>query len=271
MDRNVIHAWNVVLRKRVGQHRSITLDDEPIERSWWEDVGPSIAAFQLGESGGGRHIEASAISADREDLVSPMRLFVMEEQEHARLLGLVLDSGNVERKTTHWTDGAFATLRHLGGIRTELFMLLVAEIIGFHYYATLAKSAPTRSLRRLFGAIRDDEAAHFAFLIAVMNSLFVGWSPFRRRLALGIFRAVADVSAVVMAWDHRRALRRSGRSPAGFISSCWQLRRALVDQLSGSPYPLLLANAGRRHGPRNSGGRARLERYPQRLHRSEVV
>ncbi len=241
MHERSVDEWTEALRAREGRHRLVSPGPRVANEQWWVGVGRSLATFQLGESGGGRHIAAAAIAAGRTDLLEPLALFVREEQEHARLLGLVLDLGEVDRIGEHWTDGAFVDMRHIGGLRTELLTLLVAEIVGFQYYAALADSAPTPALRSVFSAIRDDEALHFAFLISVMNSLFAGWSRPRRTAALGVFRVVADASAVVMAIDHRHALGTAGISPARFVTRCWDLRRSLIDRLSGSIYPELLS------------------------------
>lgn len=241
MDAQAIENWTEALRERAGRHRLISPGAEP-GGDWLSEVAYSMATFQLGESGGGRHIAAAAQAAGRPDLLEPLRLFVGEEQEHARLLGLVLDLGAIERLSSTWTDGAFVSLRHLGGIRTELLTLLVAEIIGFQFYAAMATAAPTPELRAIFVAIRDDEALHFAFIITVLNSLFFEWSRPRRLTALAAFRFVADSSAIVMAVDHRRALRAAGISQVGFVSRCWDLRRALVVHVSGSPHAELLVS-----------------------------
>ena len=53
--------------------------------------------------------------------------FIAEEQEHARLMGEVLDRMNAPRLRWHWSDWAFERVRRLLGLRMEVMVLLVAE------------------------------------------------------------------------------------------------------------------------------------------------
>jgi hypothetical protein len=44
----------------------------------------------------------------------------------------------------HWSDVVFVRLRRLMGLRTELMVLTVAEVVALSYYGGLAQSGPDR-------------------------------------------------------------------------------------------------------------------------------
>ena len=62
-----------------------------------------------------------------DDYVEALRLFIKEEQEHARLLALVCNELEIEMLQSHWTDGVFQFARRAFGLRAEILILLVAE------------------------------------------------------------------------------------------------------------------------------------------------
>ena len=72
----------------------------------------SLAVFQIGESGSGEHLFAAAEAADvDDDYMAALRAFVREEQEHARLLAVVLDAMDHPLRTSHWSDRVFVRIR----------------------------------------------------------------------------------------------------------------------------------------------------------------
>src|SRR5262245_42985978 len=69
-------------------------------------IAASVQAFQLGESGQGRHIvrvagDYARRSNDR-DYLDAMRLFVREEQRHGEYLGQFLDAEGIPRIEKQW-------------------------------------------------------------------------------------------------------------------------------------------------------------------------
>ncbi|OEV25973.1 hypothetical protein AN219_25485, partial [Streptomyces nanshensis] len=59
------------------------------------------------------------------DYGQAVRLFIAEEQNHARLLARLLTAGGVATLPGHWSDVVFVRLRRLLGLRTELLMLMI--------------------------------------------------------------------------------------------------------------------------------------------------
>jgi ABC-type Co2+ transport system permease subunit len=52
----------------------------------------------------------------------------------------------------HWSDVVFGRLRRLMGLRTELMVLTVAEVVALSYYGGLAAATPDPVLRAGFAA-----------------------------------------------------------------------------------------------------------------------
>src|SRR5439155_572372 len=112
--------------------------------AWDEPVGAvagavceSVARFQLGESSEGRRLRALAWRTGDDAYAEAIDLFIEEEQEHARLLGLVLDRWAARRLRRHWSDWLFRRCRHLLGFYEEIAVLLMAEIVALKYYSVL--------------------------------------------------------------------------------------------------------------------------------------
>jgi hypothetical protein len=94
--------------------------------------GPLIASirrFQLGESGDGEQLLRKAAKAGDAEYLDAARLFVGEEQQHAALLLRLLGYLGGEQMRKHWSDAVFVRLRRLMGLRTELMVLTVAEVV----------------------------------------------------------------------------------------------------------------------------------------------
>src|SRR3954453_14138899 len=117
-------TWRSGFDERHGQHGVITaVALGEVEPGLRDVLGPSIATFQLGESGTGEHLLAAASRAGADAAyVDALRLFVVEEQEHARLLAMVLRRFQVPLRTTHWSDRVFVAVRRLHSLRTEVLV-----------------------------------------------------------------------------------------------------------------------------------------------------
>src|SRR5882757_8912105 len=168
----------------------------------------SLAHFQLGESGEGTTLltEARRTWADDADYVAALRLFVAEEQEHARLLEHLVGRFGGTLVTTHWTHRCFQTVRRALGVRFEIQTLLVAEIIGTAYYRLLRSTGDT-VLRQVCELMLRDETPHLRFHADRLAVSQLRWSRARRALWTAQFRLLFR-AAVIAAWvDHRRALR----------------------------------------------------------------
>jgi len=148
---------------------------------------PSLEQFRLGDGGG----PASLIAHDAERFRSSsgeMRAIVdfwfAEEAEHSRLLGCAVTRFGGRRITSHWSFTAFCLCRRAMGVRVELQVLLLTELVSTAYYRVLRRHSPDAPLAAMCGLILRDEAGHVAF--------------------------------------HRDRLAGTGRSPLGLCGALWQ-------------------------------------------------
>ena len=181
-----------------------------------EAIARSVARFELGESGDGARIRRLAAETMEGDYARAIDLFVQEEQQRARWLGTLRERFGGERLESHWSDHAFVLLRHLGGLRRELCVLLAAELIALTYYRVLALAYEDPLLRAICDRILLDERGHVAFHRATLSNEFAGMSPPARTAAVLAWRAFVAATAKVVAWDHREVLALAGTSRSEF-------------------------------------------------------
>lgn len=178
----------------------------------------SIQRFQIGESGDGDQLLAKAARAGDADYLSAAQLFVAEEQQHAGLLLRLLAYLDAEPITAHWSDAVFVRLRRVLGLRTELMVLGVAEVVALSYYGGLADRHPDPVVRAVAGRIVADEHHHVAFQRHRLSAGFRHTPPAGRAFAAALWLVVAAGTAVVVAADHAPLLRSIGYRPRRFVS-----------------------------------------------------
>ncbi len=218
--------WRADFEVHRGQHADVTTAGmwtlAPAVR---DGLRSSLPTFQLGETGTGRHLLAMARREGNADYVEAMRLFVIEEQEHSRLLAMACEAVDAPLLATHWTDRVFQWARRLLGLRAEVLMLLVAELIAVCYYATLAAGVGDQVLGRIFARIHADELRHLDFHAGTLPRHLARWSTPTWWCARVVWTMTVIGSAVVVAWDHRQVLRACGSGPTRFLIGVLRLLR----------------------------------------------
>src|SRR3954471_5469721 len=136
----------------------------------------SLQRFQIGESGEGTHLRAHATATGDADFAAAIDLFIKEEQEHACLMAAILRRLRAPLLESHWSDGCFMALRHLFGLKEEVLVLLLPEMIAKRYFRALHDGARDPVLRAVFAQICHDEEGHVAFHIDTLQRLFAKWS-----------------------------------------------------------------------------------------------
>lgn len=126
----------------------------------------SLEQFQLGDGGG----PASLIARDAERFRSQttqMRTIVdfwfAEEREHARFLGCAVDRFGGKRIPSHWSFTAFRQTRRVLGVKFELQVLLLTEIVSTAYYRVMRRHCEDPAVRAMCKRILRDEAGHISF------------------------------------------------------------------------------------------------------------
>jgi hypothetical protein len=173
-----------------------------------DSLAESLAIFQLGESGGGtivkQALHSKLIDTD-EYLAASMALFVEEEHRHANILAMCvrLLGGRLIRE--NWTARLFVFARRLIGLRLKVVVLLAAEIVGICYYHLLAVHLPAGRLKSQLLEIVEDERSHLYFHCDFLRSQTP--KRWQKRVFVLVWRLVMVSAAIVVAIDHRKALR----------------------------------------------------------------
>ena len=205
-------------------------------------IASSIQEFQLGESSEGRHLLRSAETFARRTrdprYPEAMRLFIKEEQRHARDLGRFMDLAAIPRIRHAWPDRVFRRLRRLGGgLEVSISVLITAEIIAKVYYAALREATGSSVLRRLCDQILRDEDAHVRFQCDYLAVIRKDRNDWTLALTEALQRFLFSGACLVVWKSHRRALKQGGIAWRLFWRMCWDEMNTALRQMK--PGPLL--------------------------------
>ncbi|MDT8914261.1 ferritin-like domain-containing protein [Amycolatopsis sp. PS_44_ISF1] len=207
-------------------------------------VARSVQRFQVGESGDGANLLAKADGRYQEAVA----LFVAEEQNHARLLARLLEASGTTTIDAHWSDAVFVQLRRALGLRLELMVLLIAEVVALRYYRALRDGVDDPLTREVAARILADEERHVPFHCDRLHGEFGG--PTGKAVAFGWRVLLAGALAVVLL-DHGSALRKLGLTRIAFAAGVLErFERVLVDVHCGRNGPARVRPWPRRARPR---------------------
>ncbi|MFE7413531.1 hypothetical protein [Streptomyces laurentii] len=177
----------------------------------------SIQRFEVGEGGDGAQLLAKARRAGIPGYGEAAALFVAEERNHARLLALLLAAAGAGTLDGHWTDTVFVRLRRTLGLRTEVLVLMVAEVVALRYYQALRDGTDDPLTAEVSGRILADEERHVPFHCRRLRA-DLGRRPLpARRGTTAAWRGLVAGAALVVAYDHGPALRALGVSRTAFF------------------------------------------------------
>ncbi len=189
-------------------------------------IAASVQGFQAGESSEGRHLYRYAGKYAQEtgdhDYLAAIKLFIGEEQRHARDLARFLQLNDIPTIQTTFADRVFRTLRHvLGGLEISISVLITAEIIAKVYYRALQQATNSVVLHTLCDQILRDELRHVEFQAEQLGKL--RWRRKRTFLwfTMGMHRFLFWGTCIVVWHDHRKAFQRGGFNFRRFWRSCW--------------------------------------------------
>ncbi|MFI6339140.1 ferritin-like domain-containing protein [Streptomyces sp. NPDC050535] len=191
-------------------------------------VWTSIQRFQVGEDGDGANLVGKADQVGDADYGKAVRLFIAEEQNHARLLASLLAAGGVPTLTGHWSDTAFVRLRRLMGLRMELLVLMIAEVVALRYYRALRDGTDDALTSDVAGRILSDEERHVPFHCERLHAFLAELPRAMRRPVMALWRLLLLAVSLVVAADHGPALRRLGIGRLRFVGDVMTLSRAVV-------------------------------------------
>ena len=176
-------------------------------------VADSVRIFQLGESSEGRHLAQCAkqysVRTGDHDYYQAIRLFIKEEQRHARELGRFLELHNISLLRKSFSDAVFRQLRKPAGLEVSVAVLVTAEIIAQVYYPALHDSTESRILKQICRQIIQDETPHVQFQCERLAILRRNHSLLRRAVTLAAHRFLMFGTLIVV-WSQHHSVFRSG-------------------------------------------------------------
>ncbi|MFJ5888890.1 ferritin-like domain-containing protein [Streptomyces californicus] len=201
-----IRDFETARRERAGQGDPDWRTGVPLHPA----IRRSVQRFQVGEDGDGAELITKAEAAGDAEYASAVRMFVAEERNHARLLALLLASGDAPTIASHWSDRIFVTLRRALGLRLELLVLMIAEVVALRYYRALRDGGEDALTREVAGRVLADEERHVPFHCHRLRRALRPLPAPARVLVISGWRAALAAACLVVAVDHGPALRRLG-------------------------------------------------------------
>ncbi|GAA3552524.1 hypothetical protein GCM10022419_036090 [Nonomuraea rosea] len=177
----------------------------------------SVQRFQVGENGDGAALIGKADQAGDAAYAAAIRLFVIEEQNHARLLARLLAAAGAPALNGHWSDAVFVRLRRLLGLRMELMVLMIAEVTALRYYRALRDGAADRLTADVAARILADEERHVPFHCRRLRQSFQSLPAATRAVVATGWWCLMLGTVIVVALDHGLALRCLGVSRLAFV------------------------------------------------------
>jgi rubrerythrin len=180
----------------------------------------SLQRFQIGETGEGKHLRKYASRMKDPVYEECIDLFIKEEQFHASVLAQMIQSMDGTLLSWHWSSLAFIALRRMLGLKTEVFILLIAEIIGKCFYKTCADHLDNRLLSDAFSLIVLDEIGHLEFHCSFLQEQM---KPFPYAVRRGVHYAwcmLFVTACLVFIADHKRSLIALNVLPRDFMQDC---------------------------------------------------
>lgn len=180
----------------------------------------SLQRFQIGETGEGKHLRKYARNTGDKLYEESIDLFIKEEQFHARVLAEMIQAIDGTLLTWHWTGLAFIALRRMFGLKTELFILLIAEIIGKCFYKACAEKLTSPIMCSAFSLMVLDELGHLEFHCSFLRNQMCRFPPAVRRLVHYAWCAMFFTTCFVFMADHAKSLAALNVSSKDFLLEC---------------------------------------------------
>lgn len=153
-----------------NDRKRLTLDfsqEEKLSEKERRLLFKSIIAFQEGEGSDGKYLLKAADNFAESfccpDYSKAMELFIKEENWHSSYLSRYMKYHGVRVQNKNPLDKVFRRLRKAGGIRSEITVLVTAEIIALAYYTALSKATNSILLKRICKQMLKDELPHIVF------------------------------------------------------------------------------------------------------------
>ncbi|MDG1893466.1 MAG: ferritin-like domain-containing protein [Fuerstiella sp.] len=189
-------------------------------------ISASVQGFQLGESSEGKHLIHCAKLHSEEtcdpEYFDAIKLFIREEQRHARDLARFLDLNGISTLKAAWPDSVFRFLRRGAGLELSIAVLVTAEIIAEVYYPALQAATNSIVLKRLCDQIIQDETPHVQFQCERLAILRSRRSPVRCYMTCAAQRFLFLGTCLVVWMKHGPVFRQAKQGFRPFWKAAWQ-------------------------------------------------
>jgi hypothetical protein len=194
----------------------------------------SLEQFQLGDGGGPACLiahDAERFRSGSEGAAALVDLWFAEEREHARLLGAAVARFGGHLIHGHWSFTAFCLSRRWFGVRFELTVLLLTEIVSTVYYRLLHRHGQDPALRATAQLILRDEIGHVAFHRDRLARAARAGMARHGTLWEVAFRALGLAAASMLWVNHAPALRALGAGGSEYYREVWRELSRFVRRL----------------------------------------
>jgi hypothetical protein len=204
----------------------------------------SLEQFQLGDGGGPACLIARDVDRLRanEGAAALEAAWFAEEREHARLLERAVARFGGRCINGHWSFTAFCAARRWFGVRFELTVLLLTEIVSTAYYRLIHRHVNDAAIRSMCQLILRDEGGHVAFhrdrlasAARACDGHYGWWCKCR-------FRAFGFGAASMLWINHAPALLALGATRAEFYHEVSLGLTRFVCRLRRESAPLTVAD-----------------------------
>lgn len=203
----------------------------------------SLEQFRLGDGGGPAALiayDAQGFRCSSDEMRMLVDMWFAEEAGHARLLGCAVNRFKGRIITSHWSFTAFCFCRRILGVRFELQVLLLTELVSTAYYRLMRNHSPDGALTAMCELILRDEAGHVAFHRDRLADADRPATGLRRLLWEAQF-CLCGFGAATMLWiNHRPGLKAIGGSGVEYFGEVRrQLQRFLFSlRRATAPIPI---------------------------------
>jgi hypothetical protein len=160
-----------------------------------------------------------------------VNLWFKEEREHSRLLGAAVARFSGRCIQSHWSFTVFCWSRRWFGVRFELTVLLLTEIVSTVYYRLIRRHANDPALRSMCRLILRDENGHVAFHRDRLASAARGGQANYGPMWEGWFLALGLAAATMLWVNHASGLRALGASTREFYREVWRELTRFIGRL----------------------------------------
>lgn len=210
--------WLAYFKENKSSYPTIVFPDTvKVSPTLREPLIHSLQRFQIGETGEGKHLKKFATKMNDPVYEKCIDMFIKEEQHHARILAQMIASMDGTLLSWHWSDLVFIGLRRLLHLKTEIFVLLIAEVIGKCFYRTCSAHLEDPLLSDAFSLIVLDELGHLEFHCSFLRSQFEKSPLFVRKFVLFCWSILFYCACFVFIADHKKALIALNVTPRQFL------------------------------------------------------